>query len=157
VRNLQQLLHLLVEHDVAFVVIGGFAAVVHGSSRVTQDIDVVFDWSEDNLGRLLSALAAVHPRHRFVSPTRPVTESTKELASYRNLFLLTDAGALDILGDVTGVGNFSAAAHRSIEVLLWGVPCRVLDLDALIDAKRALGREKDREILFELEAIRSRR
>lgn len=156
-RNVAQLLHRLVEHDVAFVVIGGFAAVVHGSNRVTQDVDVVFERTEANLQRLLEALSGIRPCHRFVSPHRPLAGDAADLATHMNLYLETDLGTLDLLGEVTGVGDFASARARSIEVEMWGSTCRVLDLDALIDAKRALGRDKDREVLIELEALRSRR
>ena len=44
-----KLLRLLTEHDVAFIIIGGVAAVIHGSSRLTQDLDVVYQRSPQNL------------------------------------------------------------------------------------------------------------
>ncbi len=137
--------------------IGGFAAVAHGSSRVTQDIDVVYERSAANVARILDALAGLSPRHRMVVPHRPVAGDAAELSTHRNLYLVTDAGAIDFLGEVTGIGDYAAARARSIELDLWGIRCAVLDLDALIDAKRALGRDKDKEVLLELEALRSRR
>jgi hypothetical protein len=48
-----KLLRLLTEHEVAFLIIGGVAAVIHGSSRLTQDLDVVYQRSPQNLTRLV--------------------------------------------------------------------------------------------------------
>jgi hypothetical protein len=56
-----KLLRLLTEHDVAFIIIGGVAAVIHGSSRLTQDLDVVYQRSPQNLARLMQALAEQSP------------------------------------------------------------------------------------------------
>ena len=78
------------------------------------------------------------------------------LAGYRNLCLECGLGDLDVLGEIAGVGGFEAVRARSVELELPGRRIRVLGLDALIDAKRALGREKDREALRELELIRAR-
>jgi len=50
--NYGSLLALLAANEVRFILIGGAAAIVHGSSRLTQDVDVVYDRSEENLRRL---------------------------------------------------------------------------------------------------------
>lgn len=54
--NFEQFLHPLVEHNVAFIVIGGAAAIAHGSARYTQDLDIVCQRSTTNLDRLIAAL-----------------------------------------------------------------------------------------------------
>jgi hypothetical protein len=52
----EEMLRVLAEHGVRSVLIGGFAAVIHGSPNVTTDIDVVPEPSEKNLELLSSAL-----------------------------------------------------------------------------------------------------
>ena len=66
-----KLLRLLTEHDVAFIIIGGVAAVIHGSSRLTQDLDVVYQRSPQNLTRLVQALAEQAPYLRGAPPGLP--------------------------------------------------------------------------------------
>jgi hypothetical protein len=56
-----KLLQLLTEHDVAFIIIGGVAAVSHGSSRLTQDLDIVYQRNPQNLTRLVQALTEQSP------------------------------------------------------------------------------------------------
>lgn len=50
--NVAKIVETLTDHEVRFVVIGGVALVLQGSSRTTQDLDLCYDRSEDNLDRL---------------------------------------------------------------------------------------------------------
>lgn len=74
-----------------------------------------------------------------------------------NFTLDTDLGPIDLLGEVTGIGQYEAALAASEEISLFDRPCRVLTLDALIRAKRAAGRPRDVEHLVELEALKELR
>lgn len=80
-----ELLRLLLDGGVEFVLIGGVAAIAHGSATFTQDCDITASFSESNLARLLAVLGPYHPRYALAVPKRPVTESPVELSSYRNL------------------------------------------------------------------------
>jgi hypothetical protein len=152
VRELENLVRRLSESGVEFVVIGGLAAVAHGGSRMTMDLDVCAPFTGENLERLRLALHDLRPRFRD-KPERGLPE---DLSGFKNLYLHTGWGDLDVLGEVAGIGGYPEAVAQSIEVRLWGRAVHLLSLDALIDAKRALGREKDREALRELELIRAR-
>jgi hypothetical protein len=55
------LLAALARHEVAFIVVGGAAAIAHGSARLTQDLDIVYERSPANLDRLVEALADQKP------------------------------------------------------------------------------------------------
>jgi predicted nucleotidyltransferase len=105
---------------------------------------------------LLDALGPYHPRYALAVPKRPVTESPAELASYRYLYLLTDLGRLDILSEVPPVGTSTEVAARALTLEIYGRPCRVISLDDLIAVKSHLGRDKDRQALEELRALRAR-
>jgi hypothetical protein len=87
-----------------------------------------------------------------------VTPENHNLKGIKNLYLLTDVGQIDVLGMVEGVGDYAAVARKAIEADLGeGVgPCKVLDLDGLIAAKRAAGRLKDTPVVHQLEQIRTR-
>jgi hypothetical protein len=156
VPDLESLLHRLIQGEVEFVVVGGFAAVAHGVSLPTQDVDVCCRFTAENLLRLQGAIADLHPVHRMV-PARPPLRLTEESsAGLRNLYLDTDWGPLDCLGEVLGVGGYPDVAARSIPVELSGGVCRILSIDALIEAKEAMGRPRDREAALQLRAIRER-
>ena len=55
------LLRLLVAGEVEFVVVGGMAAVAHGSAHVTADLDIVYARSPGTVGRLADALRPIGP------------------------------------------------------------------------------------------------
>jgi hypothetical protein len=156
VPDLESLLHRLIQGEVEFVVVGGFAAVAHGVSLPTQDVDVCCRFTPENLLRLQGAIADLHPVHRMV-PMRPLLRLTMETcAGLRNLYLDTDGGQLDCLGEVLGVGNYQDVEAQSVSVELAGGVCRILSIDALIRAKEAMGRQRDREAALQLRAIRER-
>jgi len=148
-----RLLRLLTEHDVAFIIIGGVAAVIHGSSRLTQDLDIVYDRSPQNLARLVQALAEQSPYLRGAPPGLPFQWSVATLGMGLNFTLETSIGPLDLLGEITGGGGYEDLLEHTIEVEVFGVRCCCLDLPALIRTKRAAGRPKDLEALAELEVI----
>jgi predicted nucleotidyltransferase len=148
-----KLLRLLTEHEVAFIIIGGVAAVIHGGSRLTQDLDVVYQRSPQNLTRLVQALAEQSPYLRGAPPGLPFQWSVATLRMGLNFTLETSVGPLDLLGEVTGGGSYEDLLNHTIEVEVFGIRCRCLDLPALIQTKRAAGRPKDLEAIAELEII----
>jgi hypothetical protein len=139
------------------ILVGGVAAVAHGSARTTLDVDVVYSRAEDNLARLVSALAPLRPELRGAPPGLPFRFDVPTIKAGLNFTLTTRLGLLDLLGEIAGGGTYEKLLPRSIAVEILGAPCRVLTLDALIDAKRASGRPRDLEAIAELEAIRERR
>ena len=74
-----------------------------------------------------------------------------------NFTLTTTLGDIDLLGEVTGGGNYEALLPHCLELKVFGIECRCLKLDKLIEVKRAAGRPKDLEAIAELEAIREER
>ena len=64
-QDLNLLLKTLLEHDLDFFIIGGFAAVVHGSSHVTKDLDISMLMTEENILQLREALKDLNPHHRM--------------------------------------------------------------------------------------------
>jgi hypothetical protein len=147
------LLRVLVRHRVDFIIVGGVAATIHGSARVTQDLDVVYDRAGDNLERLATALAGQHPYPRGAPPDLPFEWNQETLRRGLNFTLATDLGALDLLGEITGGGNFNALRPHCIEVDLYGARCLCLDLETLIHVKRATGRPRDFDAIAELRVI----
>lgn len=150
------LLKRLNDHKVKYVLVGGMACVLHGIQVVTQDVDVCAPLTTENISRLLAALEDVHPRFRTTGDLRPLPDEPEKLEGFKNLYLLTDLGQLDILSEIAGVGDHSEVERHAIHVELDGIFCSVLDLDTLITAKKAMNSPKDRQAVIELEAIRER-
>ena|SRR5258706_501071 len=154
--NLEALLQRLVEHDVDFVIIGAFASVVHGATLVTHDVDICCSFASRNLLKLQKSLADLHPIHRLTPNELPLKLTPAACRGFKNLYLKTDLGVIDCLGEVLGVGNFAAVKKQSVLIEMEFGKCRVLGLDALIKAKRAMNRPRDRQALLQLETIRAR-
>lgn len=151
--NFRQLLHLLSESKIDFILVGGMAATVHGATRLTQDIDIVYSRAGTNLGRLVAALAPYQPYLRGAPPGLPFRWDPETLERGLNFTLTTTLGDLDLLGEITGGGRYDDLVSRSSLINVFGESCRCLDLPALIQVKRAAGRPRDLEALAELEAL----
>ena len=154
--DLVKILQRLLENQVEFVLIGGFAAVVHGSSLVTQDLDICFLFNEANLSRLLKALRDLHPRHRSFKKTKALEKEASKLLRYKNLYLETDWGRLDLLKETGGLGSYKILLSHTIQINLLGHPCKVLNIEALIQAKEFMKRPKDKETILQLRAIQEK-
>jgi predicted nucleotidyltransferase len=151
------LLTSLTANNVRFVIIGGLAATLHGSARVTYDIDVVYDRSPANLDRIVTALAPMQPYLRGAPPGLPFRFDAETLKRGLNFTLTTTQGPIDLLGEVSGVGSYETVRAHAVEATMFGVQCLFIDLDTLLVAKKAAGRPKDLETIAELEAIREER
>jgi predicted nucleotidyltransferase len=149
-----ELVRVLTEAGVDFIVIGGVAANLQGAARITYDLDVAYDRSSSNLARLVAAIGPLHPYLRGAPPGLPFRFDVNTLRSGLNFTLTTDIGPFDLLGEVAGGGDYQRLLPHSREVDAFGVRCQCLDLDTLITVKRAAGRPKDFEAIAELEIIR---
>jgi len=150
----RRLLDTLENGGVEYIVIGGLAAIAHGSSMLTQDVDVVYRRTPENAARLAAALAPLNPYLRGVPPGLPFQFDQETILNGSNFTLTTDAGALDLLGDMTGGGEYEDLLPFSEPLLIQGRTHATLSLDALIKAKRAAGRTKDLQAISILEALR---
>jgi hypothetical protein len=153
VTDFKQLLHLLSASKIDFILVGGMAATVHGSARLTQDLDVVYARTRANLERLATALAPYRPYLRGAPPGLPFRWDAETLERGLNFTLTTTLGDLDLLGEITGGGGYDDLVSHSSPIGIFGETCRCLDLPALIRVKRAAGRPRDLEALAELEAL----
>ncbi|TVQ62296.1 MAG: hypothetical protein EA379_05560 [Phycisphaerales bacterium] len=154
-RN-DELLTRLIDAGVDFVIVVGAAAFAYGATYPTVDLDAAFRFTRENAERLLRAFDGVPIRHAITPGKRPVTEDASALASLRNLYLESDLGRLDLLGELPPVGGYEDALRRSHSVTLHGREVRLIDIDALIECKEALGRPKDVLVAQQLRAIRER-
>lgn len=151
--DFESLLRLLALAQVEFIIVGGAAATVHGSSKLTQDLDVVYRRSSENLRRLAEALAPRHPYLRGAPPGLPFRLDPETLGRGLNFTLTTDLGDIDLLGEIAGGGTFEALLEHARLIDIYGTRCYILGLERLIEVKRAAGRPKDLEAIAELERI----
>lgn len=156
-QNTPELLRLLLDAEVQFVVVGGVAAIAHGSASFTVDFDVVAPLTVDNVGRVLRALQPYEPRFYQAHGKPRVDRSAEELAEFKNLYLDTTLGRIDLLGSLPPVGDYETVAGRALTVQLFGHACRIVSLDDLILVKAHVARPKDKLVELELRAIRDRR
>jgi hypothetical protein len=154
--HFREILARLQKNDIDFIIVDGVAAVMHGASRVTLDVDVCVPLNHATSVKIITAFSDAHPRWRM-RPDLPVIQpDNHNLKEIKNLYLQTDLGQIDIMGELPGVSTFPELWNRTTKMDLDGIPVHVLDLDTLIAAKRGAGRDKDRPAVRELEAIRER-
>jgi predicted nucleotidyltransferase len=155
-NDFKRTIDALVDHQVDFVIVGGVALVVHGSARTTEDVDICYSRELRNLEALAAALAPHHPTLRGAPGDLPFRLDAATLRMGLNFTLDTDLGAVDLLGELTGVGRYNDLVGDAQVVELYGRRVKVMSLDALERAKRAAGRLKDLADLAEILEIRRR-
>lgn len=154
-QDLNLLLKTLLVHKLDFLIVGGFAAIVHGSSHVTKDLDITMLMNQENVDRLRFALKDFEPRHRMNPSHKPsFLDEPRSIAGLQNIYLETSAGVLDIVSLDKTFGSFSDLKSRATQVDLFGYSCHVLSLDDLIRVKETMRRPKDLIVLEELKALK---
>ncbi len=152
--ELRDILGALATAKAKFVVVGGIAMRLHGSTYVTQDVDVVYERSRTNAERVVAALRPFHPRPRGFPADLPFIFDVQTLLVTDILTLESDAGEIDLLATLKGVGSYDAVEAASEVFSLDAFSFRVLSIDGLIAAKTASGRPKDKAGVLELRALR---
>ncbi len=152
--DFEALIRRLQSSGLEFLIAGGLAATIHGSARLTQDLDIVYSRSPENIGRLVAALAPLGPYLRGAPRGLPFRLDAETVRRGLNFTLQTTAGAIDLLGEITGGGGYADLATHTVTVRLFDADVLVLDLETLIHVKRAAGRPKDLEVIAELEGLR---
>ena len=148
-----QLIPLLANSGVQFILVGGAAATAHGSARLTQDLDVVYLRTRENLAQLIRVLAPLKPYLRGAPQGLPFFWSEETLWAGLNFTLTTPLGSLDLLGEIAGGGGYEALFPDTVTFSLFSAECLCLSLPKLIHVKRATGRPRDLESIAELEAL----
>ena len=151
--NLFEVARLLSESGVEFVIVGGVAISAHGGSYVTEDLDVCYARTRENLQKIANVLAPLKPRPRGLDPELPFIFDWTTLDHGTNFTFTTSMGDVDLLGEVKGVGNYQDLLAESMTVHLDGFPTKILSIRALMVAKKAAGRPKDEVGLKVLQAL----
>jgi hypothetical protein len=147
------LIRALADGGVEYILVGGVAATIHGSARLTRDVDVVYSRRPDNLARIVAALGPFEPYLRGAPRGLPFRWDDDTLARGLNFTLTTTLGDIDLFGEITGGGGFDQLRTHAHPVRVFDRDVLCLDLPMLIRVKRAAGRPRDLDALAELEAI----
>jgi hypothetical protein len=149
-----RILETLLRHRVRFVVIGGFAGRLRGSTTVTNDLDICHARDPKNLHALATVLTDLHATLRGAPEDLPFKPDARTLSAGDHFTFSTDAGNLDCLGTPAGTRGFSDLMAAAEEMDVGPVRVPVAALEDLIRLKRAAGRPKDRIELEILCALR---
>ena len=150
-------LRVLDGEGVKFVVIGGYAGEILGAPLITNDLDVCYERSPDNLERLARALVRMGAKLRVakVEEELPFILDARTLAAGDSFTFTTDLGSLDVLGTPSGTAGYADLAPRARTLpVADDLRVPVVVLGDLMRMKRASGRTKDRlqlEVLSRLE------
>jgi len=156
VSGVEQLLKALVESGAKFVVVGAYAAIAQGASLRTDDLDICYERAPENYKRIIRALAPFRPRLRDLPEGLNAPFDEQSLVQGTNFTLATDAGNLDLLGELSSVGGYRQIVGDATTVELGGViSYKVASLKTIIRSKEAADRPKDRATLPELRALRT--
>ncbi|MBI5771537.1 MAG: nucleotidyltransferase [Verrucomicrobia bacterium] len=156
-HDLHLLLQRLADEGVDFVVVGGYAGMIHGSALVTQDVDVCAVLSAENVEKIRRAFADIHPVHRQTHRLLSFLEHPAPGQPPVNLYLRTDKGAIDILSSILGIGDFERLRKNAVDLPMFDRTYPVISIEDLIAAKEAVGRDKDLLAAKELRAIAAKR
>ena len=151
--EINRLLQKLCEADVDFVIVGGFAAMLHGSSMLTRDLDVCAVLTDASIAKLRETFRDLHPVHRQTPQRLSFLDTPDAGVPLKNAYLQTDLGPLDVMSSITGIGEFESVRKHAVPFDLFGRRVYVISIEELIKAKEALGRHKDLLVAQELRAI----
>lgn len=145
----ERLLGALVDHGVQFVLIGGMAAVAHGSPLPTRDVDVTPEASAANLDRLAEALRALDARvrHPDIPEGLPFACDATSLAAAIFWNLTTPFGDLDISFTPAGTTGYSSLVAGAGRIDFRGVSVLLASLADVVLSKTAANRPKDHRAL----------
>lgn len=146
----KKILQILTEEKVNFVVIGGLAAVAQGSARLTADIDICYERSDENIKKIVGAFKDRQITLRGAPKDLPFIFDEKTLKGGMNFTFSSDLGDIDFLGEISGLGSFHDVIKVSEIMELYGLRCRVLTIEGLLKTKKAANRPKDQEHIAEL-------
>jgi hypothetical protein len=133
----KELLRLLNEFQVEYLIVGGFAVMKYGEPRYTKDLDIWVHNSPENSVRVVEALA------KFGAPLEHDGITAQTFTGAQVVYQIGIAPVrIDLLTEITGV-EFAEAWKKRVGSSFFGVPVHFLSLDDLMANKRALGRPND--------------
>lgn len=151
IEDICQRLHT---NQVEYVIVGGISAWLHGSPRNTEDFDICYRRTPENVRRLVAALAPLQPRPRGFPPDLPFVFDERTIQLGSNFTLDVCGRSLDLLGVMSAIGDYEQVIGRAEDMKVADViPVKVLSLADLIATKEAANRPKDHLALVEIRPL----
>lgn len=141
-QDFKELLRLLNDHKVNYLIVGGYALAFHGAPRFTGDLDIFVQPTEGNAKRLLSALE----EFGFGSLDLKASDFT---TPDQTIQLGVPPARIDLLTSIEGV-DWESASEGSVEAKFADIPVKYIGREEFIRNKRSVGRKRD---LADLEAL----
>lgn len=165
--DIDRLLATLDRHQVDFLLVGGVAAIAHGATRPTTDLDCLARRSRQNLERLAAAMRELNARLRVAglsdeeAAELPARLDSDTLARLEISTWRTDAGDFDVLTDIPARDGrrlrYDELIGRAAVQEVHGIAVHVAALEDVIASKEWADRPKDRAALPELRELASGR
>lgn len=152
----KEFLTALHEAKAEMIIVGGLAAILHGSSYITNDLDICYRRTKKTYQALVHALSPFKPQLR--GPKRekiPFLFDEKTLQQGLNFTLITTHGDIDLLGELQGIGGYDQLLPAAKAMTVYDMEFKVIGLEDLIQSKKAVRRTKDLLHLDELEALKA--
>jgi hypothetical protein len=143
----------LVDGGVEFIIVGGVCGILHGSQLTTQDFDVCYRRTPDNIRRLVAVLSPFGPKPRGFPPDLLFVFDERTIQLGSNFTLQLGPDDLDLVGTMSGIGGYEDVIGSVVELPFAGRMVKVLSLADLITSKEAAGRQKDLVVLPALRAL----
>lgn len=155
--NFKVALTVLAKHGVEYVLVGGAAVVAHGSTLMTQDLDILYRVEPDNVRRLLAAFEELDAY--VFNDARKLRFGFDHLNNHGHHLTETKAGRIDALGSIGVKGDihYEHLLSDAVELDVFGVKLQCISLERLIGVKKELGRPRDKAAVLELEALKKLR
>jgi hypothetical protein len=157
--DLPRILEVLHRNKVAYILIGGLAAVYHGSPFPTEDADITPEMDRRNLDKLATALRELNARVSTdsVPSGLPFRCDGEALSAAQTWNLTTDAGDLDVTFTPSGTRGYRDLSRDAARVELYGVNVLIASLRDVIRSKQAANQPKDQRMLPTLREILAQR
>ena len=141
-----EIIKSLNERDVDYILIGGYAVILYGMSRLTQDLDIIIKMNDANISRLRSAL-------NDVFKDKDIDEITLgELEDYAVIRYGSPAGFnIDLMAGIGEVANYGSIKFE--EKVFDGHLVKIATPEALFELKKNTVRPEDKRDAFFLKSL----
>jgi hypothetical protein len=143
-EDFREFIRALNDTDVEYVLVGGYAVILHGYRRTTGDLDIWVNTTKENYSKLRNAFL------QFGLPTTDLSEQNFLANDSIEVFTYgIEPVSIDIMKTVKGL-NFQEAFSSSLLFMDQDLPVRFISHQQLVNAKKAAGRYKDLDDLEKL-------
>jgi predicted nucleotidyltransferase len=159
--NYLQILSSLHDSNIDFVIVGGVASALHGSTRVTFDLDIVPSLAPNSWSAAIDLLWSLGARPRIPEPLERIRDVQQVRIWQREKGMLalnfrTPDGSTEVDLLISESDSFDTLRQRAASVTVEGRKFFVASIEDLIAMKQKAGRPQDLLDIAQLEEIKKR-